>query len=955
MKKILFQKSFGFCRTSSWLSVVCLLAALTALTAGPRLFAKESVPEASSQTSSQASSQASSQTASSQDVSSNDDGLFPFSVEGESLSRLWTPQGPAQAGSTGQIHVQGDVFTDDSGKPMRFWGTNLPFDSNFPEKPDAERLAKRLRTFGMNCVRLHFVDTRIWGKYEKEFGHRRMDEEQLDRFDWFLYQLKRNGIYANINLHVGRTLDERDGNFPEANRLRFMQKGIDNFMPEMIELQKEYARNLLTHVNPYTKMSYAKDPGVAFIEINNENSVVCEWSIGNLDDLPEFYVRELETRWNAWLRERFTSTKELRKRWGGVSEPLGEEMIPDGSFTRAETFRQSPWNLEKDSQTVAEVEPDETSQTLKIHVTQPSKSGWNPQFYLQKAHVEADVPYQVRFRIRSTVPKNMVFYFMENHEPWRSLLKPFTVSSEWQTVEMLLTPNFTDSNVRLGFAQLAGEVEIDDFSVRRGGTIGLTEGESLETASIRFVPQRSDVVTKAQKRDFRDFLMDLDLGYWRKMFAYLKNDLRVHAPVAGTQLRYASAHAQAELDYCDIHEYWCHPYWLHKKWDPEDWIVTNRSFVNVLSWASSSPALANYRILGKPFTLSEFNQPNPNFYAAEAFPITACVGAFQNWSAVYSYCWAHTKNHRDSNLFFDLCENPHHLVHHPACVNLFVRGDVRSVETLPEPPMAIAEITRKEEYEITAQELSGYHRSYAELGQARHSVLEAYCGIRLPDLKIPHSLTDSVPALNASPGWKADPAVNSAKNGITKIKSPTGELSWDGTQPGKAFFLADTPKTKLFTGFIAGRTFTFQDGTLLKPGENRLDWATISLTQTSENHWLLATTGVMKNSNATYRPYDEPEPANVTDLRLLEDRPVISQPRGTLPRLCEPIALQLVLPVSEDQNVAIFPLDGSANRLTDAAARSACEVKRLSPTQAEIRIAPTTRTIWYEIEFSTKK
>ncbi len=137
--------------------------------------------------------------------------LFPFMAEGASLPQLWTPpRGNEPAGANGHVRAAGDIFVNASGERLRFWGTNLSFKSNFPDKKDAAALAKRLCAFGFNVVRLHFVDTEIWGKYRNELGCRKMDEEELDRLDWFIFQLKECGIYVNINLHVGRVLDERD-------------------------------------------------------------------------------------------------------------------------------------------------------------------------------------------------------------------------------------------------------------------------------------------------------------------------------------------------------------------------------------------------------------------------------------------------------------------------------------------------------------------------------------------------------------------------------------------------------------------------------------------------------------------------------------------------------------------------------------------------------------------------
>ena len=161
--------------------------------------------------------------------------------------------------------------------------------------------------------------------------------------------------------------------------------------------------------------------------------------------------------------------------------------------------------------------------------------------------------------------------------------------------------------------------------------------------------------------------------------------------------------------------------------------------------------------------------------------------------------------------------------------------------------------------------------------------------------------------------------------------------------------MADTPKTKFFTGKIAGRSFTFRDGTRLTPGETLLDWAAVSLTQTSKKTWLLAATGVMKNSGAAYRPYDHPEMKDAEDLRALEGTKLFSPKRGQMPRLCEGIPLSLILPVPAHQTVTISALDGNAEKTNS----DACTVRRISDSEVEIRISPETQTLWYLLEIGS--
>jgi hypothetical protein len=112
----------------------------------------------------------------------------------------------------------------------------------------------------------------IWGDSP---DHLTIDPKRLERLDYLIAELKGQGIYVDVNLHVSRWFDEAEGFVARQQRPNY-DKGLDNFEPRMIELQKKYARDLLAHVNPYTKNRYAAEPAVAFVEINNENALFAQ-------------------------------------------------------------------------------------------------------------------------------------------------------------------------------------------------------------------------------------------------------------------------------------------------------------------------------------------------------------------------------------------------------------------------------------------------------------------------------------------------------------------------------------------------------------------------------------------------------------------------------------------------------------------------------------------------------
>jgi hypothetical protein len=200
------------------------------------------------------------------------------------------------AGGSGFITLKDGHFADGNGEKIRFFGTNLTFSSSFPDKETAALIAGRLRKLGMNVVRFHHMDMRsvpqgIWDKEMKD-----LDPGQLDKLDWLVYQLKIHGIYSNINTHVSRTYPGMD--YKGEEQFDF-GKTIDQFYRPYIEMQKEYAKKLLTHRNPYTGNSYADEPAVAFVEVNNENSLLSGWD--HLPDLNKEHKASLISQWKEWL------------------------------------------------------------------------------------------------------------------------------------------------------------------------------------------------------------------------------------------------------------------------------------------------------------------------------------------------------------------------------------------------------------------------------------------------------------------------------------------------------------------------------------------------------------------------------------------------------------------------------------------------------------------------------
>jgi hypothetical protein len=236
----------------------------------------------------------------------------------------------APAGKTGFIRVAGGHLVRPSGARFRIWGVNLTSRANFPDKQAAPQIAAHLARCGVNCVRLHFLDLFAPSGLldSARNDSQAFDAGQLDRLDFFVAELKQRGIYTDLNLNVGRRYKPGDA-VRDADLLGF-GKAATYFNRRLVELQKQYARDLLTHRNPYTGNEYRNEPAVALVELVNENSLVESWfanrllgqqtrkATGTWLDIPASYEKELTDLYQVWLREHRPPQElaELRKAAG---------------------------------------------------------------------------------------------------------------------------------------------------------------------------------------------------------------------------------------------------------------------------------------------------------------------------------------------------------------------------------------------------------------------------------------------------------------------------------------------------------------------------------------------------------------------------------------------------------------------------------------------------------------
>ncbi len=838
-------------------------------------------------------------------VAQQHEALFPFVLPWDDASDNVTNVSHLlhkPAGKFGQIVARGEHLHAGETR-QRFFGVNLCFGGNFPSRDDAPIIAARLARFGVNCVRFHHMDstTAPGGILAKDMQS--LDTDQLDKLDYFIAQLKQYGVYTNLNLHVSRTYP----NMPEWDGAPSFFKGVDIFYEPMIASQKQFARDLLTHVNPYTKLSYATDPAVAFVEINNENGLIYEWWNGALDDMPAGYADPLATLWRTHLRDKYQDFQTLKAAWAVGEEKPGDEMLTNGNFNSGT----ENWNLESHGTSSATVRQSADGNGVTIDVVQPSEIGWHVQFSQSQLKMKKGAAYTVTVKgVRSDAARTTRLMIRQAHEPWGHLASvdlPLTTTPTDHT--FVLVSSESEDNARLIFSPLGQHVAtftIGEVSLRPGGRVAL-EDEAQWSDLALFRKKSYGRHTPTAALDWMTFLWKIESNYWLEMQRFLKDEVGVKSLIVGSATGFSPPAIQAQLDVVDGHAYWQHPHFPGRPWDRANWHVGNVSMAGHDNGATL-PHLTMRRVFGKPYIVTEYNSAAPNTFGSETFLIANAYASLQDWDGMFPFAYSHRHNDWRSGRisgFFDVDQHPTKLATFPVAAMMFLRGDITTTDQRYaveiSPAQAIEQATH-----------IGSWANTETAGVPERATLSAPLGLRLTDHPAAFDLT-ALPAMERN----------------APLVSRTNELVWDN--PNKRV-LIDAPRTKAYIGRIDDGPTKLADVTIqTKP--NRQDWAAITVTAIdatdfkSPGRLLITATGYAENTDMGWKN---------------EQKTTVGRDWGKTPSLVEGIDATITLPVGAER-VTMYPLDERGNR------RAPITFAQDELGITQIALSAEHKTIWYEV------
>lgn len=237
------------------------------------------------------------------------------------------------AGESGFIRLSpdGNDFVKGNRKPIRFWAVNSGIWQQEFEmmKNNARFLAKR----GVNMVRWHGqIATKNQNSQLEE-----IDKKARQQLWEYVAAMKQEGIYITISPYYANALKpQKNWKIPRDSQ---SFHGLLFFDPELQKAYKNWLKNLLEPVNPYTGISLKDDPAIAIIQLQNEDSLLF-WTFEQLKGKD---LEILQRQFAEWLIKKYGTLKKASDPWQGAS-------LKEDNFDKKIVGLYKLWNLTKEQE-----------------------------------------------------------------------------------------------------------------------------------------------------------------------------------------------------------------------------------------------------------------------------------------------------------------------------------------------------------------------------------------------------------------------------------------------------------------------------------------------------------------------------------------------------------------------------------------------------------------------------
>ena len=215
----------------------------------------------------------------------------------------------APAGKYGRVVVRNGrfEFAGRPGIPLRFWGTNITYWTNFMDDSHIDKLMDACAFMGYNLIRFHHFDRDLIA--DSETDSTVLAPNRMDRMDSIVAKAKERGIYLTLDFVTLHPLAKGEvAEFPDETLNVHEFKTMIHFSPSAMKIWETFALNMMNHINPYTKLAWKDEPAIAFVSLVNEDAIL------GASALTPRIRKLIESRFEEYCRKRnLTVTYENRE------------------------------------------------------------------------------------------------------------------------------------------------------------------------------------------------------------------------------------------------------------------------------------------------------------------------------------------------------------------------------------------------------------------------------------------------------------------------------------------------------------------------------------------------------------------------------------------------------------------------------------------------------------------
>ncbi|PQV65482.1 Carbohydrate binding domain-containing protein [Abditibacterium utsteinense] len=569
---------------------------------------------------------------------------------------------------------------------------------------------------------------------------------------------------------------------------------------------------------------------------------------------------------------------------------------------------------------------------ISLNLSRAGSVSWAFQLVRDDLTLEDGKPYTFSFWARSDSRRSIGINLWQDEKPfkWLGYTGQATLSNDWQKYTFTMRASGAEAGqvrLALNLGAGAGGVQFGVFNLQSGGKVSAPETYNLREGVP--LPTAKNEAIFAVRRDFAQFLGEIEAKNVAAMRRFLILDLGVRVPIWHTQAQFGGwggVRRETLSDAVDVHVYWKHPDFGGTGWNGGNWRVENQS----MAATPLGDPLASYgmlRVPGKPMVISEFNSGQPNDFGAESLPMLAAFAAYQGYAGawIFDYHSAGPFERDKFEGFFSIDTQPVKMATAPMAALIFRRPISTIVsattdgEELGDVSLAKNEISLNLPDEIV----------WGEVGSALGAPAMA------PYLKTWNgALAPRGVGLNGrvsntrNPGLFISPSVASAAT-PNQFRSDTGEIIWDSA---RGTWNLNTPRSKVVAGFVGGRKIDLDEAQFWVAPSSK--WATIGLVSLDQNpiprarRLLLTLAGRAENPGMGWN----------------FDRTSVGADWGTGPTYVAGISSTIKI-LTNAKIARVWALDERGNRRGQL-------TSQLQNGALKFSVSPVWRTLWYEIETS---